>query len=259
MDLAHSATQLCPEHAGTVGRKRKAAEPADDGAVSKATIPRQRPRKSAAPAPAAESRPASASRPGRAVQRGRGSDAEISSSSDDDDGDEAPSTGRRRGQPRGRGRGHSAAVGVSDTDATRSDDTAEGTEGCSSRRGRGHGRGPRGRGRGQGRASSSQGAAAAAANSTPAAAASGYVVPAGFDAGLLSGADFADKKAATRTVPEVFFRRWRTLRTEVSAVLPKTRAYWRSDTSAVRTAPTFARGCQEHATCQVVDSMKSCG
>ena len=185
--------------------------------MSKATIPRQRPRKSAVPAPAAESRPLSASRLGRAAQRAADSGDAMSSSSDDD-ADEAPqSTSRGRGRPRGRGRGRGAPADVSDTDATRSDEVAEGTEGHGGGRGRGRGRGGRGRGRGRGRASS-QGAAATAVNS-PAAAATGYVVPAGFDAGLVTGADFTDKKTAIRTVPEVFFRRWRTLRTEVGALL----------------------------------------
>ncbi len=249
--LGHNSNQKWPDHAGTVGRKRKAAEPADGTAASKATIPRQRPRKSAAPAPAAESRPLSASRPSRAGQRAADNTGGTSSSSDDEE--ETPSTSRRRGQPRGGGQGRGApADHPSDTDATRSD-TADGTEGRGSGRGRGRGRGARGGGRGRGR-SSNQGAAAAtaaASNSAPAAA-SGYAVPADFDAGLLSGAEFVDKKTATRTVPEVFFRRWRTLRTEVSAALSK--SMWLS-CSALPKPRSPGWSCQEHVTCHVADSI----
>ena len=151
----------------------------------------------------------------KVTQKGVESDAETVSSADTAD-DTPPEPGRRRG----RGRGGPARRGSDDSAlaVAQAAETSTETEAEAPAAGRGRGRG-RGRGHGRGgRGGTTAGRAtlAAAAAAAPDAA---YLVPADFDPGLLSGADFSDKKSAAKTVPEVFFRRWRTLRAEVHASL----------------------------------------
>ena len=78
--------------------------------------------------------------------------------------------------------------------------------------GRGRGKRARGRGGGSGRAPAGTGQTSRPAAAAQPALPDAYQLPPDFDGSVLPAADFSDKKAAQRTVPEAFFQRWMSLR-----------------------------------------------